>query len=133
RAVAGAGRGVRDVALRQCAGDRLCRASEAAALRRLSIRARIAAQAAQGIWGIERFRPDAGGRGMNAPAYNFAYLDEQTKRMIRRAILKAIAIPGYQVPFASREMPMPYGWGTGGVQVTAAILGPEDVLKVIDQ
>ncbi len=26
-------------------------------------------------------------------------LDEQTKRMIRRAILKAIAIPGYQVPF----------------------------------
>src|SRR5260370_36536709 len=28
---------------------------------------------------------------------------------------------------------MPYGWGTGGVQVTAAILGPDDVLKVIDQ
>ncbi len=53
--------------------------------------------------------------------------------MIRRAILKAIAVPGYQVPFASREMPMPYGWGTGGVQVTAAILGQSDVLKVIDQ
>ncbi|MCP4386640.1 MAG: alpha-D-ribose 1-methylphosphonate 5-phosphate C-P-lyase PhnJ [Hyphomicrobiales bacterium] len=53
--------------------------------------------------------------------------------MIRRALLKAVAIPGYQVPFASREMPMPYGWGTGGVQVTAAILGPDDVLKVIDQ
>ncbi len=29
-------------------------------------------------------------------AYNFAYLDEQTKRMIRRALLKAVAIPGYQ-------------------------------------
>lgn len=67
------------------------------------------------------------------PTYNFAYLDEQTKRMIRRAILKAIAIPGYQVPFASREMPMPYGWGTGGVQVTASILGRNDTLKVIDQ
>lgn len=65
--------------------------------------------------------------------YNFAYLDEDTKRMIRRAILKGIAVPGYQVPFASREMPMPYGWGTGGVQVTAACLAPEDVLKVIDQ
>ena len=65
--------------------------------------------------------------------YNFAYLDEQTKRMIRRAILKAVAVPGYQVPFASREMPMPYGWGTGGVQVTASILGPDDRLKVIDQ
>lgn len=65
--------------------------------------------------------------------YNFAYLDEQTKRMLRRALLKALAIPGYQVPFASREMPMPYGWGTGGVQVTAACLTPDDRLKVIDQ
>jgi alpha-D-ribose 1-methylphosphonate 5-phosphate C-P lyase len=65
--------------------------------------------------------------------YNFAYLDEQTKRMIRRAILKGLAIPGYQVPFASREMPMPYGWGTGGVQVSAAVLVPEDTFKVIDQ
>ena len=65
--------------------------------------------------------------------YNFAYLDEQTKRMIRRAILKAVAIPGHQVPFGSREMPLPYGWGTGGIQVTASILGANDVLKVIDQ
>jgi len=65
--------------------------------------------------------------------YNFAYLDEQTKRMIRRALLKALAIPGYQVPFASREMPMPYGWGTGGVQVSAAVLTPDDTMKVIDQ
>jgi alpha-D-ribose 1-methylphosphonate 5-phosphate C-P lyase len=65
--------------------------------------------------------------------YNYAYLDEQTKRSIRRALLKAVAIPGYQVPFASREMPLPYGWGTGGVQCTAALIGPTDVLKVIDQ
>jgi alpha-D-ribose 1-methylphosphonate 5-phosphate C-P lyase len=65
--------------------------------------------------------------------YNFAYLDEQTKRMIRRALLKAVAIPGYQVPFGSREMPLPYGWGTGGIQVTASVIGPDDVLKVIDQ
>lgn len=65
--------------------------------------------------------------------YNFAYLDEQAKRMIRRAILKAVAIPGYQTPFGSREMPLPYGWGTGGIQVTAALIGADDVLKVIDQ
>ena len=65
--------------------------------------------------------------------YNFAYLDEQTKRMVRRALLKAVAIPGHQVPFGSREMPLPYGWGTGGIQVTAAVLGADDVLKVIDQ
>ena len=71
--------------------------------------------------------------GTHQAEYNFAFLDEQTKRMIRRAILKAVAIPGYQVPFASREMPMPYGWGTGGIQVTASVIGPEDVLKVIDQ
>ena len=70
---------------------------------------------------------------MTIQSYNFAYLNEQTKRMIRRAILKAVAVPGYQVPFASREMPMPYGWGTGGVQVTAAVLTPDDTLKVIDQ
>lgn len=65
--------------------------------------------------------------------YNYGYLDEQTKRMIRRALLKAVAIPGYQVPFGGREMPMPYGWGTGGVQITAAIIGTSDTLKVIDQ
>jgi alpha-D-ribose 1-methylphosphonate 5-phosphate C-P lyase len=70
---------------------------------------------------------------MKAGAYNFAYLDEATKRMLRRAILKALAIPGHQIPFGAREMPLPYGWGTGGIQVTAAILGPRDVLKVIDQ
>jgi alpha-D-ribose 1-methylphosphonate 5-phosphate C-P lyase len=70
---------------------------------------------------------------MRDGAYNYAYLDEQTKRMIRRAILKAVAVPGYQVPFGGREMPLPYGWGTGGIQVTAAIIGRDDTLKVIDQ
>lgn len=69
----------------------------------------------------------------NLSGYNFAYLDEQTKRMIRRAILKAVAIPGYQVPFGGREMPMPYGWGTGGIQLTASVIGEPDILKVIDQ
>ncbi|MBJ7221986.1 MULTISPECIES: alpha-D-ribose 1-methylphosphonate 5-phosphate C-P-lyase PhnJ [unclassified Brenneria] len=65
--------------------------------------------------------------------YNMGYLDEQSKRMIRRAILKAVAIPGFQVPFGGREMPMPYGWGTGGIQVTASLIGRDDTLKVIDQ
>jgi alpha-D-ribose 1-methylphosphonate 5-phosphate C-P lyase len=67
------------------------------------------------------------------PHYNFGFLDERTKKMIRRAMLKAVAIPGYQVPFGSREMPFAYGWGTGGVQVTASLIGQHDVLKVIDQ
>jgi alpha-D-ribose 1-methylphosphonate 5-phosphate C-P lyase len=75
----------------------------------------------------------AGQPAARDPGYNFAYLDERTKRMIRRAILKAVAVPGYQVAFGSREMPLPYGWGTGGIQVTAAVIGPDDVLKVIDQ
>lgn len=63
----------------------------------------------------------------------FALLDEQSKREIRRAILKGVAIPGYQVPFASRELPIARGWGTGGLQVTLGLIGKEDVLKVIDQ
>jgi len=63
----------------------------------------------------------------------FALLDEQSKREIRRAILKGVAIPGYQVPFASRELPIARGWGTGGLQVTLGLIGKEDILKVIDQ
>jgi alpha-D-ribose 1-methylphosphonate 5-phosphate C-P lyase len=65
--------------------------------------------------------------------YNFAFIDEGAKREIRRKILKAVAIPGYQVPFASREMPIARGWGTGGLQLTLSIIGTEDTLKVIDQ
>lgn len=63
----------------------------------------------------------------------FAFLDEGSKKEIRRATLKAVAIPGYQVPFASREMPMARGWGTGGLQLTCSLVGKDDVLKVIDQ
>lgn len=65
--------------------------------------------------------------------YNFAFFDEGSKREIRRASLKAVAIPGYQVPFASREMPIARGWGTGGLQLTLSLVGRSDVLKVIDQ
>lgn len=65
--------------------------------------------------------------------YNFAFLDENSKREVRRAVLKAVAVPGYQVPFASREMPIFYGWGTGGLQITLSIISPDTVLKVIDQ
>lgn len=66
-------------------------------------------------------------------SYNYAYLDELTKKEIRRAILKAVAIPGYQVPFGSRELPLYKGYGTGGIQITLSIMGPSDVIKVIDQ
>ena len=65
--------------------------------------------------------------------YNFAFLDEGSKRAIRRALLKAVAIPGYQVPFGSRELPIGRGWGTGGIQITLSIIGHNDILKVIDQ
>ncbi|MCA9839748.1 MAG: alpha-D-ribose 1-methylphosphonate 5-phosphate C-P-lyase PhnJ [Trueperaceae bacterium] len=65
--------------------------------------------------------------------YSYAFLDEAAKRELRRTILKSIAIPGYQVPYASREVPFARGWGTGGLQATLAIIGPKDSLKVIDQ
>jgi len=65
--------------------------------------------------------------------YNYGFLDELSKKEVRRGLLKAVAIPGYQVPFGSREMPIGRGWGTGGLQVTLSVIGPGDVLKVIDQ
>src|SRR5215831_15000488 len=65
--------------------------------------------------------------------YSYAFLDEFAKRELRRRILKAIAVPGYQVPYASRELPIARGWGTGGLQVTLSLVGPESVVKVIDQ
>ncbi|MHC2543224.1 alpha-D-ribose 1-methylphosphonate 5-phosphate C-P lyase [Ensifer sp. SEMIA 135] len=66
-------------------------------------------------------------------AFNYGFLDESAKREIRRRILKAIAVPGYQVPYASREVPIARGWGTGGLQVTLTLLKPTSVVKVIDQ
>jgi len=66
-------------------------------------------------------------------SYNYAYIDESTKKEIRRKLLKAISIPGYQVPYSSPEMPISRGWGTGGLHVTLSIIGKDDTLKVIDQ
>ncbi|NBU37116.1 MAG: carbon-phosphorus lyase complex subunit PhnJ [Actinobacteria bacterium] len=68
--------------------------------------------------------------GLSVP---FALLDEESKREIRRALLQAVCIPGYQVPFGSREMPVARGWGSGGLQITLAIVGLGDCVKVIDQ
>ena len=64
--------------------------------------------------------------------YNFAFIDEATKKEIRRKLLKAVAIPGYQVPYSSPEMPIARGWGTGGLHVTLAIIGKTDIFKIID-
>ncbi|HVW92452.1 MAG TPA: alpha-D-ribose 1-methylphosphonate 5-phosphate C-P-lyase PhnJ, partial [Devosia sp.] len=68
-----------------------------------------------------------------ARAYSYAFLDESAKREIRRKMLKAVAIPGYQVAYASREVPIARGWGTGGLQVTLTLLSPGHRVKVIDQ
>ncbi|MBD2772713.1 alpha-D-ribose 1-methylphosphonate 5-phosphate C-P-lyase PhnJ [Iningainema tapete] len=69
----------------------------------------------------------------HAYSYQFGFLDEDAKKEIRRALLKAVAIPGYQVPYASREMPIARGFGTGGLQITLSLIGADDTLKVIDQ
>ena len=73
------------------------------------------------------------GGASEGPSYNYAFLDEQTKRELRRKALKAVSIPGHQVPFGSREMPLARGWGTGGLQLSLALVGPGDVYKAIDQ
>lgn len=73
------------------------------------------------------------GETPDGPSYNYAFLDEGTKRELRRKTLKAVSIPGHQVPFGSREMPLARGWGTGGLQLSLSIIGPGDVYKAIDQ
>ena len=65
--------------------------------------------------------------------YNFAFLDEATKKEIRRKTLKAVCIPGYQVPYSSPELPIGRGWGTGGLHLTLSLIGANDVVKIIDQ
>lgn len=62
-----------------------------------------------------------------------AVLDEGARREVRLAVLTAVAVPGYQVPFGSREMPVARGWGSGGLQVTLGVIADDDVVKVIDQ
>lgn len=64
---------------------------------------------------------------------SYGFLDASAKRELRRRMLKAIAIPGHQVPYASREVPIARGWGTGGLQVTLTLLRPSARVKVIDQ
>ncbi|GCE48965.1 alpha-D-ribose 1-methylphosphonate 5-phosphate C-P lyase [Thermosporothrix hazakensis] len=65
--------------------------------------------------------------------YNFGFIDEDSKREVRRKLLKAVATPGHLIPFASRDLPIARGWGTGGLQITLALVKPTDTVKVIDQ
>lgn len=64
---------------------------------------------------------------------SYGFLDGSAKREIRRKMLKAIAVPGCQIPYASREVPMARGWGTGGLQISCTLITPKTRLKVIDQ
>ena len=70
---------------------------------------------------------------MISTAYTFGFLDQHAQKEIRRKSLKALCIPGYQVPYSSREMPIARGFGTGGLQLTLSLIGAQDTLKVIDQ
>ena len=64
---------------------------------------------------------------------SYGFLDGSAKREIRRKMIKAIAVPGCQMPYASREVPMARGWGTGGLQVSLTLVNPAMRVKVIDQ
>lgn len=64
---------------------------------------------------------------------SYGFLDASAKREIRRKMLKAVAVPGCQMPYASREVPMARGWGTGGLQVSLTLMNPSKRVKVIDQ
>ena len=64
---------------------------------------------------------------------SYGFLDGSAKRELRRKMLKSVAVPGCQMPYASREVPMARGWGTGGLQVSLTLINPETTVKVIDQ
>ena len=66
-------------------------------------------------------------------AMSYGFLDGSAKRELRRKMLKAVAVPGCQMPYASREVPMARGWGTGGLQVSLTLVSPKTCVKVIDQ
>ena len=66
-------------------------------------------------------------------ALSYGFLDGSAKREMRRKILKSVAVPGCQMPYASREVPMARGWGTGGLQVSLTLVNPRMRVKVIDQ
>lgn len=66
-------------------------------------------------------------------AMSYGFLDASAKRELRRKILKSVAVPGCQMPYASREVPMARGWGTGGLQVSLTLVNPQTRVKVIDQ
>ncbi|MHC0054576.1 alpha-D-ribose 1-methylphosphonate 5-phosphate C-P-lyase PhnJ [Actibacterium sp. D379-3] len=64
---------------------------------------------------------------------SYGFLDGSAKREMRRKMLKAVAVPGCQMPYASREVPMARGWGTGGLQASLTLITPDKCVKVIDQ
>lgn len=66
-------------------------------------------------------------------AMSYGFLDCSAKRELRRKMLKSVAVPGCQMPYASREVPMARGWGTGGLQVSLTLVNPQTRVKVIDQ
>ena len=66
-------------------------------------------------------------------AMAYGFLDASAKRELRRTMVKAVCVPGCQMPYASREVPMARGWGTGGLQVTLTLATPATCVKVIDQ
>src|SRR5256714_890826 len=135
-----AGRGVRARARGRRGGRRLRGTHEAPARGDVRLRSRPGPR-------DPPTRPDPGkhgGQAMNRLStlvaragqrhgYSYAFLDEHTKRELRRRTLKAVAIPGHQVAFGSREMPLARGWGTGGGQLTLSLVGPRGTLEGIDQ
>jgi alpha-D-ribose 1-methylphosphonate 5-phosphate C-P lyase len=68
-----------------------------------------------------------------APQWPFGYLGEFMKASVRLAVLRSVCIPGYQVPYVSEEVPIARGYGSGGLQVTLSLIGPEDRYKIIDE
>ena len=112
---AGAGRGIRHLALRQRPGDRLRRAPEAAALRRFPGRTRPGPRSARRVRGRAGRQPTTSRAGRRPNERAHVTRQRLQLRLSRRADQaddpprdpQGIAIPGYQVPFASAKCRCP--------------------------
>ena len=71
--------------------------------------------------------PSASGR------YSYAFLDEGAKREIRRKMSRLWPSPAARSPSARARCRSPGVGAPAGCRLTLALIGPDDVLKVIDQ
>ncbi len=109
---------VRAGACRQRRSRRLCLAPQTPALRQFQAK-------------VDYFKTyRTGAKTMaNLSGYNFAYLNSENETHDPPRHLKSGGYPRLSGAVWRARGFMPYGWGTGGIQLTASVIGESDVLE----